>query len=52
MKRLAKISVAVLAGLFLHPRLGADSGPFDGRTFKGRIAYSADGNSITTPSFR
>jgi len=26
------------------PRLCADAGPFDGKNFKGRIAYSADGN--------
>lgn len=37
-------TLAILV-LFLYPaRVSAHSGPFDGKNFKGRIAYSVDGN--------
>jgi hypothetical protein len=38
--------VACLAGAFLHTpaHVRAQTGPYDGGRFKGRIAYSADGN--------
>ncbi|HEX2523763.1 MAG TPA: hypothetical protein VHP35_16700, partial [Terriglobia bacterium] len=41
------IAIACATGILLlcaPPNLSADSGPFDGKNFKGRIAYSADGN--------
>ncbi len=34
----------ILTGLPLALAQGGDAAPFDGKTFKGRIAYSADGN--------
>src|SRR5262245_23970468 len=45
MKNALEIAGATII-LFLCPLsdLSADSGPFDGKNFKGRIAYSADGN--------
>jgi len=41
---LRAILAAVLLALGVNATLAADPGPFDGKTFKGRIAWSADGN--------
>jgi hypothetical protein len=45
MKRYLRIScAAVVFGSLSISNLSSDTGPFDGKRFKGRIAYSADGN--------
>ncbi|MFC1635932.1 hypothetical protein ACFL5Z_13920 [Planctomycetota bacterium] len=45
MKRYLKIAcAAAIITHFYTPHLQAYSGPFDGKTFKGRIAFSSDGN--------
>jgi hypothetical protein len=45
MKRHIRIAFAtVIIGGFLVSNLFSDAGPFDGKNFRGRIAYSADGN--------
>ncbi len=45
MKRHIRIAFATLIlGCFSFSNLFSDAGPFDGKNFRGRIAYSADGN--------
>src|SRR5262245_22143498 len=45
MKKQIRIALAALiAGCFPASNLFSSAGPFDGKNFRGRIAYSSDGN--------